>query len=96
MRNPAELREQARRYRRLTAGITDQRVINAITELAAEYESAATALESAATDGARTARRLQLIRERAYRLWEEQGRPHGRHADHWHAAERGLDDTNGG
>ncbi|MCK0196934.1 DUF2934 domain-containing protein [Ancylobacter sp. 6x-1] len=27
--------------------------------------------------------REQRIRERAYHLWMEEGRPHGRHADHW-------------
>lgn len=30
--------------------------------------------------------REQLIRERAYRLWEEQGRPDGRAEHHWHKA----------
>lgn len=28
------------------------------------------------------------IARRAYSLWEEEGRPHGRDADHWHAALR--------
>jgi hypothetical protein len=28
------------------------------------------------------------IRERAYELWEREGRPHGRHLDHWVQAER--------
>jgi hypothetical protein len=30
----------------------------------------------------------QRIRERAYELWEREGRPHGRHLDHWVQAER--------
>ena len=30
----------------------------------------------------------QRIRERAYELWEREGRPHGRHIDHWVQAER--------
>jgi hypothetical protein len=30
----------------------------------------------------------QRIRERAYELWEREGRPHGRHIDHWMQAER--------
>ncbi|MDF2797923.1 MAG: hypothetical protein K0R85_667 [Devosia sp.] len=25
-------------------------------------------------------------RERAYQLWEQEGRPEGRHEDHWHQA----------
>ena len=28
----------------------------------------------------------QRIRERAYRLWEEEGKPEGREADHWQRA----------
>ena len=29
----------------------------------------------------------QAIRERAYAIWEEQGRPEGRHLEHWLRAE---------
>lgn len=28
----------------------------------------------------------QRVRERAYRIWEEEGRPHGRHEEHWQRA----------
>jgi hypothetical protein len=28
----------------------------------------------------------QLIRERAYHIWEREGRPHGREAAHWRQA----------
>jgi hypothetical protein len=30
------------------------------------------------------------IRERAYSLWEQEGRPEGRAEEHWHAARREL------
>lgn len=30
------------------------------------------------------------VRERAYRIWESEGRPHGRDLDHWLQAEREL------
>ncbi|MBO9136533.1 DUF2934 domain-containing protein [Rhizobium sp. B230/85] len=30
---------------------------------------------------------------KAYALWEMEGRPEGRHLDHWHAA--GMDETDG-
>jgi hypothetical protein len=30
------------------------------------------------------------VRERAYQLWEEEGRPEGRHEDHWYRAEREM------
>ena len=33
---------------------------------------------------------LQHIRERAYQLWEEEGRPEGRAVDHWLKAEHEL------
>ena len=29
----------------------------------------------------------EAIRERAYAIWEEEGRPHGKDLDHWHRAE---------
>ena len=32
----------------------------------------------------------ESISRRAYHLWEEAGRPHGRHEEHWHQAERDL------
>ncbi len=34
--------------------------------------------------------RDELLRARAYALWEEEGQPHGRDADHWAAAEAEL------
>jgi hypothetical protein len=36
--------------------------------------------------------RSQRIRERAYQIWEEQGRPEGLHAQHWYAAEQELEE----
>jgi hypothetical protein len=33
----------------------------------------------------------QRQRERAYKIWEEEGRPDGRHDDHWKRAGEGLD-----
>ena len=30
------------------------------------------------------------IRDRAYQLWEDQGKPEGKHEEHWHQAEREL------
>ncbi|MCZ0960921.1 DUF2934 domain-containing protein [Paracoccus benzoatiresistens] len=39
--------------------------------------------------------REERIRQRAHQLWEEQGRPEGKHAEHWQQAssEVGEDDT---
>jgi hypothetical protein len=34
--------------------------------------------------------RDDLIRERAYQMWKEQGCPDGLAADHWYAAEQEL------
>jgi Protein of unknown function (DUF2934) len=31
------------------------------------------------------------IRERAYRIWQQEGSPEGRAQDHWHQAEREID-----
>ena len=35
------------------------------------------------------------IRDRAYELWESEGRPDGRHDEHWHRARRELDGEGG-
>jgi hypothetical protein len=32
----------------------------------------------------------EVIQERSYRIWEREGRPHGRDADHWRRAELEL------
>jgi hypothetical protein len=34
---------------------------------------------------------LERIRMRAYQIWEQEGRPHGRDEDHWREAERQLE-----
>jgi hypothetical protein len=36
--------------------------------------------------------RQQRIRERAYALWEAEGRQEGTHEDHWHRARQEVDD----
>ena len=36
--------------------------------------------------------REHRIRERAHAIWEREGRPHGRHADHWHQASQEIGD----
>jgi hypothetical protein len=37
---------------------------------------------------------LQLIRERSYQIWEHEGRPEGRHLEHWLQAEHELNGKN--
>jgi hypothetical protein len=32
-----------------------------------------------------------LIEQRAYALWQREGRPHGRHEEHWHRAAREVE-----
>jgi hypothetical protein len=44
------------------------------------------------TDEAQRSGREHRVRERAYKIWEEQGRPGGQHDDHWHQANREIDD----
>ncbi len=36
--------------------------------------------------------RERTIRERAYILWEEEGRPNGKHLEHWLRAETEIDE----
>jgi hypothetical protein len=40
--------------------------------------------------------REQKIRERAHALWEQEGSPEGRHAEHWATAEREFDKDEAG
>jgi hypothetical protein len=40
--------------------------------------------------------RDQRVKERAYELWENEGRPSGRHDDHWDRARREIDDEDRG
>ncbi len=37
-----------------------------------------------ATSEAMACEQVDLIRQRAYFLWEDEGRPHGREIEHWH------------
>jgi hypothetical protein len=42
-----------------------------------------------------TGKRDEQIRSRAYKMWEREGRPQGRHEHHWHQAVREVDDESG-
>ena len=40
--------------------------------------------------------RKDLIKQRAYAIWEREGRPHGKHEEHWREASEemhGLEDA---
>jgi hypothetical protein len=41
-------------------------------------------------EGKHNTDREQRIRERAYQLWEEGGRPGGEASNHWHRANEGI------
>jgi hypothetical protein len=41
----------------------------------------------------RTTEQEEKIRGRAYELWEQEGRPHSRHQEHWSKAEQELELT---
>jgi hypothetical protein len=38
----------------------------------------------------------ERIRARAYAIWMEEGRPHGKHEEHWHRAAREIEQEAGG
>jgi hypothetical protein len=80
MKRVDELRQRAERYRLLRRGISDPKAVQAISELAAEYELTAEELE-----------RHHRIRERAHEIWTERGRPGGRDVEFWLVAEREVD-----
>jgi Protein of unknown function (DUF2934) len=96
MKGPGELREQARRYRELASKFTDERLLHATTELAQKYEAEAAKMELVQTSaGAEMTDGTPSIRERAYQIWEEQGRPEGLHDHHWRLAELELAEADG-
>ena len=39
---------------------------------------------------------LEASNFRAYQIWDQEGRPHGRHEEHWHQAVRELGLDEGG
>jgi hypothetical protein len=80
MKRAGELRRQAERYQRLKRQIGDPATVQAITDLAAEYEMTAAELE-----------KRHHIRERAHEIWIDCGRPEGRDVEFWLAAERELE-----
>ena len=74
-----ELRQRAERYRLLKRDITDPKAVQAISELAAEYELTAEELE-----------RQHHIRKRAHELWMARGCPQGSPEVDWHEAVKEL------
>src|SRR5436853_7678531 len=40
--------------------------------------------------------RNRRIEQRAHEIWEAEGRPHGKHDEHWHRAEREIAGGRGG
>jgi hypothetical protein len=80
MKRAGELRQRAERYRRLRRQISDPAAVQAISDLAGEFEMTAADLE-----------KRHHVRERAHELWILQGRPEGRDVEFWLAAERELE-----
>jgi hypothetical protein len=80
MKRAGELRQRAERYRRLKMQIGDPAAVQALSELADEFDTTAEELE-----------RRHRIRERAHEMWIERGCPAGRDVEFWLAAERELE-----
>jgi Protein of unknown function (DUF2934) len=57
-----------------------------VTTTAATQQTDPEVVAAIASGGGQIANE-QAIRERAYAIWEEQGRPEGQHLDHWLRAE---------
>ena len=81
MRQSGELRRRAERYRQLKGRFSDRRALQALSELADEFEMTAAELEKRC-----------LVRARAYGIWIERGCPQGRDVENWLLAERELAD----
>jgi hypothetical protein len=85
MEKPGELRQRAAHYRGLKARVSDRRALQALSELADEFEMTAAELEKRC-----------LIRRRAFEIWIERGCPEERDVEHWLLAERELAGTDRG
>jgi hypothetical protein len=79
VKRSGELRQKAEGYRQLKRQISDPAVVQAICELAGEFERTATELET-----------RHQVRERAHEIWIERGRPEGCDVENWLKAERDL------
>jgi hypothetical protein len=44
----------------------------------------------------RSTDRTRRIEQRAYEIWEREGRPHGKHDEHWHRAAEEITRESGG
>jgi hypothetical protein len=66
MKKASDLRQRAERYRGMKRQIIDPIAVQAMSDLANEYEMTAEQLE-----------RQCRIRERAHAIWVERGRPEG-------------------
>ena len=44
----------------------------------------------------RSADRQRRVEQRAYEIWEREGRPHGKHDEHWHRAAEEVERESGG
>ena len=44
----------------------------------------------------RSTDRNRRIEQRAHEIWEAEGRPHGKHDEHWHRAVRDIAEQEGG
>jgi hypothetical protein len=82
MKKSGELRQRAEHYRGLKGRVSDSRALQAISELADEFETEAAALEKCC-----------FVRRRAFEIWLERGCPEGRDIEHWLLAERELAGT---
>jgi hypothetical protein len=81
MKKVSDLRQRAQRYRGMKRQISDPTAVQAMSELADEYEMTAAQLE-----------RQCRIRVRAHEIWIERGCPEGRDVEFWLAAERELNE----
>jgi hypothetical protein len=79
MTNAGELRQRAERYRRLKRQISDPATVQAICDLADEFDMTAEELE-----------KRHQVRKRAHEIWVQHGRPEGRDVEFWLKAEGEL------
>jgi uncharacterized protein YjbJ (UPF0337 family) len=65
-------------------------------ELKGHAQQAIGDVKAVVETGAAAGDRESEVRERAYRIWQGEGSPHGRDHDHWYRAEREVDEEEAG
>jgi hypothetical protein len=88
---PSRLRELTSWYRDFAKRTGNPAIWDARLRTAEDLEAQADLILASQGERVMTEEREQLIRDRAYTIWEDEGRPEGRQLMHWLQAESEIE-----